>query len=876
MPEFKKNIGGPNLGNIPGVRAVKPHDSGAATAQIAGQLLQTGLQVGGRAAAQSAGRRIAGQEETAVGVDKAVTQASNELEMDVLLGGDQGQDLSAAQLEDIKKSKFDEVLGTQKRLKSALSRGLISSTEANARINMLRNEALANPLVAMFQGELDNQLFPSGAGGKGGGVFGATQAEKVAAARAKGETEAAEAESKSVVLIQGQTGLNEDSARALYRDRAKQQAEAVAMEQQTKAFNYGSKDYSVFSRKIADQAGYGGMLVINTFTQGGGLAEDVAGAVAGLENLRIQLKSKTSEFLMNDEGVQVGKVVDKDKADSNIDKTIDGHIALIKGDFSLTQKLVAEYEQRSNSRKLKDQKINYQYFDNLGVAGSLTNLGHTEAAESLTNSLNGIDPVLTKWSEQTDVRVRAALKLNDQDLGRGLASSLEKTVTGTTAKENPQEKEDRHTNMAILSLQKDGFKVAASYGKGSDEEIDSTFRNMPVNIRDIKESRGWMSSIRKDPNAQRAVKNMIIGASSRAVTRQSQKMVDNDSFLGPFFRTLGGALGQTIQSAPAPTHSGVPKKIQVTPDILSTGQVNRGSVNIDTFGVAVDDQYKSAVKSAYDLGTTNPQLWSESHETIDHWLTDLFARGELPEGEEEASTKTDKKEGFSFISNAGASELDPSEVDAGFPEELSSFAQVEDKQLRSDEGTEKNSKGENISYRDNAKEKNLTGGVGHLLTSEEKKLYPEGTAIPQAVVDKWFAEDIKVAESDVEALIPNAPDEVKSIAINMAFQLGRTKLSKFEKTLLLLEEGDFKEASKEMLDSDWAKQTPNRAKRLSKRMKALATKANPESPKSLLGDLDKIDKQRNMLKLFSANKNLTFQEMVDEGIIDTALEQELF
>ena len=49
-----------------------------------------------------------------------------------------------------------------------------------------------------------------------------------------------------------------------------------------------------------------------------------------------------------------------------------------------------------------------------------------------------------------------------------------------------------------------------------------------------------------------------------------------------------------------------------------------------------------------------------------------------------------------------------------------------------------------------------------------------------------------------------------------------------------------------------------------------------ESAKGLIGDLDKIEKQREVLKLMAKFKNLTFQEMVDEGIIDTTLEQELF
>ena len=50
----------------------------------------------------------------------------------------------------------------------------------------------------------------------------------------------------------------------------------------------------------------------------------------------------------------------------------------------------------------------------------------------------------------------------------------------------------------------------------------------------------------------------------------------------------------------------------------------------------------------------------------------------------------------------------------------------------------------------------------------------------------------------------------------MCYQLGLAGFSKFKKTISYIEKKNYKEASKEMLDSKWAKQTPNRAKKLSK------------------------------------------------------------
>ena len=62
-----------------------------------------------------------------------------------------------------------------------------------------------------------------------------------------------------------------------------------------------------------------------------------------------------------------------------------------------------------------------------------------------------------------------------------------------------------------------------------------------------------------------------------------------------------------------------------------------------------------------------------------------------------------------------------------------------------------------------------------------------------------------------------SPQKVKNILQNMYYQLGN-KLFNFVKTLHYIESGIWRAASVEMLDSLWAKQTPNRAKELSERM----------------------------------------------------------
>ena len=63
--------------------------------------------------------------------------------------------------------------------------------------------------------------------------------------------------------------------------------------------------------------------------------------------------------------------------------------------------------------------------------------------------------------------------------------------------------------------------------------------------------------------------------------------------------------------------------------------------------------------------------------------------------------------------------------------------------------------------------------------------------------------------------------EAWDILFNMAYQLGVNGVLKFKKMIEALRSKDYKEASKQGLDSLWAKQTPNRANRLMKRMSEL-------------------------------------------------------
>ena len=66
-----------------------------------------------------------------------------------------------------------------------------------------------------------------------------------------------------------------------------------------------------------------------------------------------------------------------------------------------------------------------------------------------------------------------------------------------------------------------------------------------------------------------------------------------------------------------------------------------------------------------------------------------------------------------------------------------------------------------------------------------------------------------------------APAEVKNVLLNMAYQMGVSGLLEFKHSIRYLKEERYGLAAMELLDSKWAVQTPERAKRLADRIHKL-------------------------------------------------------
>ena len=113
-----------------------------------------------------------------------------------------------------------------------------------------------------------------------------------------------------------------------------------------------------------------------------------------------------------------------------------------------------------------------------------------------------------------------------------------------------------------------------------------------------------------------------------------------------------------------------------------------------------------------------------------------------------------------------------------------------------------------------------TVGVGHLCVEdfwEDGKEYEESFLMD--ILQKDLQGSIDGAEELCEGL--KISGDAKILIIEMIFQLGKKGVSKFRNMWKALQEDppQYDVAATEMLDSRWAKQTPNRAKEMSDHMR---------------------------------------------------------
>jgi lysozyme len=124
-------------------------------------------------------------------------------------------------------------------------------------------------------------------------------------------------------------------------------------------------------------------------------------------------------------------------------------------------------------------------------------------------------------------------------------------------------------------------------------------------------------------------------------------------------------------------------------------------------------------------------------------------------------------------------------------------------ELEADEGFREHAYQDTLGY--------WTIGIGRLIDKRK------GGRITKAEAFFLLDNDIEEKYHELITALPwvvDQPDHIQRALCNMSFQLGVPGLLAFKRTLALIQAKKYEEAANNALLSKWAKQTPNRAKRV--------------------------------------------------------------
>ena len=137
-----------------------------------------------------------------------------------------------------------------------------------------------------------------------------------------------------------------------------------------------------------------------------------------------------------------------------------------------------------------------------------------------------------------------------------------------------------------------------------------------------------------------------------------------------------------------------------------------------------------------------------------------------------------------------------------------------------------------LNFEEGYSEKPYYCSAGYPTIGIGKRIGPKGAPLSnyqftasRQLAAVWLSEELqqKVADMSTHANITAAMaacnDSRKAILISMAYQMGADGLAKFANTLKAVAEQRWGDAANGMLNSAWAKQTPNRAARHAQQMK---------------------------------------------------------
>ena len=112
-----------------------------------------------------------------------------------------------------------------------------------------------------------------------------------------------------------------------------------------------------------------------------------------------------------------------------------------------------------------------------------------------------------------------------------------------------------------------------------------------------------------------------------------------------------------------------------------------------------------------------------------------------------------------------------------------------------------------------------TGGA--LTIGYGRNLDARGISRAEAeiMLDNDILSSIDELNKHLPDILPNLSENRQNVMVNMCYNLGIGGLMAFKRTLALIREGNYQQASIEMLNSKWASQVGSRARELSEQMR---------------------------------------------------------
>lgn len=600
MAEYRQEISGPSLGGLETSNYnIDTSSSKGAIANALTSALVVAADAYGKSKAKKAGDAIAGQESfEEAGIAATEAQATLE-QMLSQKEAEIGKPVTDDQKRDLKNAVFDKVLNNYKRIEGALSRGLISSTEANARLAVLRNEALSNPLVAPYQDELDNALFKNTGGAPT--QFGATSGEQQAAAASKGELAAIQAtEEKVATYIRTGLAASRKQALSIIAQQAQHEASMAYYQEKKAKLGVTSDEAYAASQTLATSQAASSYGKITKWIADGADAKEVSTIRLSIIQEGEQIKQALRASATNKDGTLL---VDQETLRQQLDE-VDQRVkdfSAMLDDQSATKNLVRVMEQRTAALDYKNQDIIIELTKLAPMFMALKD--NPPASQWLWDNSININEFRSEWDKSSNTLLKMIARLSPKDVEKAVTDVSEKIIKGMELSE-----EEQAVASEILTNKGGTGAVKASYDANPEQTVKQ-LSTIPFKIKQIADSQEWIN-LGKTPEGKEQVQAIVSGAARRAII---------SNFTNPERKSLD-----------YPT---IPDRVKVTekitPPTIGTGLMvynprNAKVWDIDTFGVVVSRDYRAEVVNAYKLGMKVPSLWQDDFESVDDWINSLF------------------------------------------------------------------------------------------------------------------------------------------------------------------------------------------------------------------------------------------------------------